>query len=170
MTMMRMRTTMMRASTKKRNDSRAARFPIHRSLAFPHRSYWGIMLPAVFLAFQLLISAASSTALRVPEPAPAKQHKPSPDDCIFYATVFTNEGRLLVGAEIHVHPTGKKRPDYEAWSDRRGEFAVRVPNGGDYDIQVKADKFITQVRTAHADTGKQDMVFHMDLQPEKKHK
>jgi hypothetical protein len=128
------------------------------------------MLPAVFLAFQILIFPTPSAALRVPESAPASQRKPSPDDCIFYATVFTNEGWLLVGAEIHVHPTGKKKPDYEAWSDRRGEFAVRVPHGGDYDIQVKADKFIAQVRTAHAETGQQNMVFHMEPQPEKKHK
>jgi hypothetical protein len=129
-----------------------------------------MMLPAIFLAFQLFLFPAPSTALSASEPMTAAQRKPSPDDCIFYATVFTNEGRLLVGAEIHVHPTGKKRPDYEAWSDRRGEFAVRVPHGGDYDIQIKADKFVTQIRTAHADTGQQSMVFHMELQPEKKHK
>jgi hypothetical protein len=159
-----------KASTKKKNENRAARFPLQRSLAFPHPGYWGIMLTAFFLAFQLLIFPAHSAAIGVPESALGAQRKPSPDDCIFYATVFTNEGRLLVGAEIHVHPTGKKKPDYEAWSDLRGEFAVRVPNGGDYDILVKADKFITQMRTAHADTGQQNMVFHMELQPEKKHR
>jgi len=154
----------------KKSNSRAPYFPMQRNPVRSSLNHWGIMLLAAILALQLLILTAPSVAVTATASAPATQRKPSPDDCIFYATVFTNEGRLLVGAEIHVHPTGKKRPDYEAWSDRRGEFAVRVPHGGDYDIQVKADKFITQVRTAHAETGQQDMVFHMEPQPEKKHK
>jgi hypothetical protein len=170
MTMMMTPMTTPGTPTKRKRDTRAACFSIQRDLAFTRLSYWGIMPLAVFLTFQLLIFPATSAAVHAPDSAPAFQRKPSPDDCIFYATVFTNEGRLLVGAEIHAHPTGKKRPDYVAWSDRRGEFAVRVPHGGDYDIQVKADKFITQVRTAHAETGQQNMVFHMELQPEKKPK
>ncbi len=157
-----------RASTATKNKLRATQSSMQQSLAFAHQSYWRIMLLAALLATQLLVFPASSIALSVPESAPANQHKPSPDDCIFYATVFTNDGHLLVGAEIHVRPTGKKKPDYEAWSDRRGEFAVRVPPGGDYDIQVKAEGFVQQVRTAHSDTGRQDMVFHMELQPKKK--
>jgi hypothetical protein len=126
------------------------------------------MLLAAFLALQTLIFANPPAPLGVPSSAPAFQRKPSPDDCIFYATVFTKEGKLLQGAEVHVRPTGKKRPDYEAWSDRRGEFAVRVSPGMDYDIIVKADGFITQVRTSNAQTGQQDMVFHMEPKPGKK--
>jgi hypothetical protein len=126
------------------------------------------MLLAALLASQFLFSPVPTAALGNLGLAAPTQHKPSPNDCIFYATVFTNEGRLLAGAEIHVRPTGKKKPDYEAWSDRRGEFAVRVPQGIDYDIEVRAKGFLTQVRKANAQTGRQDMVFHMEIQPEKK--
>jgi hypothetical protein len=127
-------------------------------------------LLAVLLASQFIFFSGSFSALAAHASAPATQHKPSPNDCIFYATVFTNEGRLLVGAQIHVRPTGKKKPDFETWTDRRGEFAVRVSPGLDYDIEVKAEGFITQVRKANAQTGKQDMVFHMEIQPPKKQK
>jgi hypothetical protein len=126
------------------------------------------MLLAAFLATRLLVFANPLAVLGVPASAPEIQRKPRSDDCIFYATVFTKEGKLLEGAEIHVRPAGKKRPDYQAWSDRRGEFAVRVSPGMDYDIIVKADGFLTQVRTANAQSGQQDLVFHMEHKPEKK--
>jgi hypothetical protein len=159
-------TTPRRPTTK--NDRRTDSNSIQRNPAFPHLSYRGIVLLGALLASHAFISPVPTFAFGVPGSAAPTQHKPSPDDCIFYATVFTNEGRLLVGAEIHVRPSGKKKPDYEAWSDRRGEFAVRVPQGIDYDIEVKAKGFISQVRKSHAETGHQDMVFHMELQPEKK--
>jgi hypothetical protein len=168
--MMMTKTMPMIRATTKQSDRRSPYFPIQRILSLPRLSYRGIMLLAVLVASQFLSFPGSFSALGATASAPANQRKPSPNDCIFYATVFTNEGRLLVGAEIHVRPTGKKRPDLEAWSDRRGEFAVRVPPGIDYDIEVKADGFITQVRKANAQTGKQDMVFHMELQPPKKQK
>lgn len=167
---MRMMTLPMKTPTKPttNNIRRAPFYLIQRIPLFPHLGCWGMMLIAAFLASQLLIFPGLSAAFGLSEFAYANQRKPSPNDCIFYATVFTNEGRLLVGAEIHVRPTGKKKPDLEAWSDRRGEFAVRVPPGVDYDIEVKAEGFVTQVRTANAQTGRQDMVFHMEPQPAKK--
>jgi hypothetical protein len=167
--MMTMRTTP-RTPTTKKNDPRAAYSLIQRIRSLRHLSYRGIALLAVSLASQFILFPALFSALGAHASAPTTQHKPSPNDCIFYATVFTNEGRLLEGAEIHVRPTGKKKPDFEAWTDRRGEFAVRVSPGQDYDIEVKAEGFITQMRTANAQTGKQDMVFHMELKPPKKQK
>jgi hypothetical protein len=126
------------------------------------------MLLTVFLAWQLLVFANPLAGLNHPAYAAAGQRKPSPEDCILYATVFTNKGNLLEGAEVHVRPKGKKRPDYEAFSDRRGEFSIHVEPGFDYDIEVKADGFATQLRTVNAQTGRQDLVFHMELKHGKK--
>jgi hypothetical protein len=96
-------------------------------------------------------------------------HKPSPNDCLLYATVFTEEGFLLPGADIYVHPVGKKKPVWEATSDRRGEFAVRVPPDGDYEIEVKAKGYVMQTHTVTAQLGERlDMTFHMPHQPSKK--
>jgi hypothetical protein len=101
--------------------------------------------------------------------APQGNHKPSPNDCLLYATVFTEEGYLLPGADIYVRPVGKKKPIWEATSDRRGEFAVRVPPDGDYQIEVKAKGYIMQTHTVTAQMGERlDMTFHMPHQPPKK--
>jgi hypothetical protein len=92
----------------------------------------------------------------------AATQKPSVNDCILSATVFTDEGRLLQGAEIRVHPAGKKKPNYEAISDRRGEFAVRVPTVGEFEIEIKASGFVAQTRRVTTAQGQRmEMVFHM---------
>jgi hypothetical protein len=126
------------------------------------------MLLAAFLASQFMAFANPPAVINLPAPPASSQRKPTPSDCIFYATVFTDQGRLLEGAEVHVRPKDKKKPVYEAWSDRRGEFAVHVSPGMDYDIEVKADGFVPQVRTVNAQTGQQDLVFHMEPKPGKK--
>jgi len=158
----------LRKSTTTKNDRPLASPRMQPTRTFPHLTYRGIMLLTVFLASQLLIFAHPPAALNHSAAAPSGQRKPSPNDCIFYATVFTNQGNLLEGAEVHVRPKGKKNPVYEAWSDRRGEFAVHVLPGMDYDIEVRADGFVPQVRTVNAQTGRQDLVFHMELKPGKK--
>ncbi len=164
--MMTMMTTPRKSTTT--NNLPVAYFCTQPNSPFLRPSFRGIMLLVVFLASQLFAFTNPPAALVLSASAPQSQHKPSPNDCIFYATVFTNEGKLLEGAEIHVRPTGKKKPDYEAWSDRRGEFAVHVSPGMDYDILVKADGFAPQVRTVNAQMGRQDLVFHMALKPGKK--
>lgn len=164
---MRMMTTP-RKSTTKKNDRPVAHPRMQPNRLFSQLTYRGIMLLAVFLASQLLIFANPPANPVHSASVAVGQRKPAPGDCIFYATVFTDKGNLLEGAEIHVHPNGKKRPDYVAWSDRRGEFAIHVDPGFDYDIAVKADGFVPQLRTVNAQTGRQDLVFHMQLKHGKK--
>jgi hypothetical protein len=122
------------------------------------------------------LAIASSDAFAIPSAHPSEgfsgpqsHHKPSPNDCLLYATVFTEDGYLLPGADINVHPAGKKKPIWEATSDRRGEFAVRVPPDGDYEIEVKAKGYIMQMQKVTAQLGERlDLVFHMPHQPAKK--
>jgi len=92
----------------------------------------------------------------------AQSGKPHPDDCILYGNVFTADGHLFQGADVHVRHSTDKKPKWDAVSDRRGEFAVRVPPQGDYVVEVRAKGFATQSRsvTAQAST-RLNLVFHM---------
>ncbi len=84
--------------------------------------------------------------------------------CLLFGTVFTDKGFALPGAEIRVKRTNEKKYRWEAHSDRRGEFAVRVPKGEDYEVNVKAKGYAPMVRAADAKaTGQVDLVFK--LQP-----
>ncbi len=83
-------------------------------------------------------------------------------DFVLFGTVFTEQGLALHGAEIRVHPAGRKKPHWEARSDRRGEFAVRVPRGADYELNVTANGFRGETRQISASNdNRRDMVFRL---------
>jgi len=141
---------------------------VQRGRSVCHAATQGILLLVFSLALQsaLLFSPAASLAAGMPARVP--QDRPSPNDCIFYATVFNDQGFYVVGAEARAHPAGHKKPEFDAWSDRRGEFAIRVSRLGSYEIQVKADGYITQSQTVTAQEGQKiDLVFHMVSKPKK---
>ena len=55
------------------------------------------------------------------------------DYALIYGTVWGADGRALGGIPIKIQRVGDKKPKWELVSDRRGEFAQRVPPGeGDY--------------------------------------
>jgi hypothetical protein len=131
-------------------------------------SFWNFRRILSISSILLAGTAAGAFVIAAAE-APPQHHKPSPNDCLLYVTVFTEDGHLLPGADAEVHPVGKKKPNWEATSDGRGEFAIRVPPDSDYEIDVKAKGFVAQTRTVTAQTGdRQDLVFNMPYQPKKK--
>ncbi len=86
------------------------------------------------------------------------------NDFLLFATVFTEKGLALPGAEVRVRRAGERKPRWEARSDRRGECAVRVPRGGEYKMSVSAKGYQEQTRKIDARTGSRgDLVFR--LQP-----
>ena len=106
----------------------------------------------------------------VPAARPAGQKKTQQESqCLLFGTVFTDQGFTVPGAEIKVRRASEKKSRWEANSDRRGEFAVRVPKGEDYEISVEAKGYTPMVRTADAKrTNRVDLVFR--LQPATKGK
>ena len=92
----------------------------------PHKA--GI---AAAVSFALFVSSA--LALKDPQ----KDQKPFG---LIFGTVYGPDDRPLYGVKIHIHPVGKKRPNWELMSDHRGEFAQRVPlNPADYEISGEAE-------------------------------
>jgi hypothetical protein len=65
-------------------------------------------------------------------------------------TVFRETGFSFAGVEIVVQwdVEGKKKKEWKARTDSRGEFAFRVPAGvGKYTVRVKADGHAPEERT-----------------------
>lgn len=107
------------------------------------------------------IACLAALAL-IPAVSTGQNKKPQPAYCLLYGNVFTEDGHLFEGAEVHIRRARDKKPKWETYSDRRGEFAVRVPPEGDYVVEVKAKGFATQTRTMTAQVNARlDMVFHM---------
>ncbi|MFY9583827.1 MAG: carboxypeptidase-like regulatory domain-containing protein [Candidatus Acidiferrales bacterium] len=98
------------------------------------------------------------------EPAAGDQGKKSAreSDFLMFGTVFTEAGLALRGAEIRVRRAGERKMRWEARSDRRGEFAVRVPRGAEYEINVSAAGHQAETRKIDARTGsRQDLAFQL---------
>lgn len=121
------------------------------------RLAWAGLLLASLCAGLLPVAGRTSSQKKTRQEAIESQ-------CLFFGTVFTGQGLALPDAEIRVRRTSEKKFRWEAHSDRRGEFAVRVPTGDAYEITVKAKGYAPMVRTADAKgTGRVDLVFK--LQP-----
>ncbi len=101
-------------------------------------------------------------------PAAGDQGKKSAhkDDFLVFGTVFTEVGLALPGAEVRVRRAGERKTRWEARSDRRGEFAVRVPRGTEYEISVSAAGRRAETRKIDAKVGsREDLVFRLAPAP-----
>lgn len=133
------------------------------------------MAPACFLLLALLCPPTALPAPAAPQ-EPEKQEearkprerKPKQaETCLAIGTVFTAEGFVLPGAEIRVRREGERKVRWRAQTDRRGEFAVRVPRGAEYVLEVAARGFTAVEHKLDArEADRQDLVFR--LQPDAK--
>ena len=85
-------------------------------------------------------------------------------DVVIFATVFTDHGFALPGARARVRRSDEKKFRWEALSDRRGEFAIRVQQGGEYELAIEARGFKPETRKidARAD-NRTDLTIQMEL-------
>ena len=111
----------------------------------------------ILLAGLLLALAPGSAAGE-----PQRDKGSHQDDFVVFGTVFTEKGFALPGAEVRVRRAGERKARWEARSDRRGEFAVRVPRGAEYEMTVTAAGYQEQTRKIDARTGnREDLVFRL---------
>jgi carboxypeptidase family protein len=112
---------------------------------------------------------ASSPAPRSPAPEttpakPGKQKYSHVNDFLIRGTVFSDQARSFPGVQLRIRKAGEKKFRWESYTNSRGEFAMRVPQGSDYEIVVRAKGFLEQIRPIDAKTGahEQSIVFRME--------
>lgn len=150
-----------RKKRKKRNNSRPDEF----QHPFPRLRH-----PTVRMMIPLLVLLCSLVAvparLQTAQPDEPKKKQRLADQFLIFGTVFEESGFLLPGAEIRVSRAGEKKVGWRQYSDRRGEFGVRVPTGAEYELTVKAKGFEEQSRKVDARSGsREDLVFRMKPLP-----
>jgi hypothetical protein len=133
------------------------------------------MAPACCLLVALLCPPAALPASAAPQVPERKEEAGKPregkpkqaETCLAIGTVFTAAGFALPGAEIRVRRQGERKVRWRAQTDRRGEFAVRVPRGAEYVLEVVARGFTAVEHKLDArEADRQDLVFR--LQPDAK--
>jgi hypothetical protein len=92
---------------------------IIRNRQFPVRSR---VLPIIFL----FATASVSALFAGDDPKPGEPY------ALIFGTVWTKANQPASGIRIKIRRADKKKADWERVSDRRGEFAQRVPAGKAY--------------------------------------
>ena len=133
---------------------------------------WAAALLVPFAASQAPIQQAA-TASQPQSSSSAntgKQRYSHANDFLIRGTVFTDKALSFPGVQIRIRRSGEKKFRWEDSSNSRGEFAIRVPQGGQYEMVVHAKGFADQAKTidARSGSGENNVVFRM--QPAKRGK
>ncbi len=142
-----------------------------------HRPQWiAILCTAMFVApFIMLFGQAqepapppsgSAPASQIPAATasqPGKKKYSHVNDFLIRGTVFTDKALSFPGVQLRIRKAGEKKYHWESYTNSRGEFAVRVPQGSDYEMVIRAKGFAEQTRTIDAKTGvnEESVVFRM---------
>lgn len=99
-----------------------------------------------------------------------KQKYSHANDFLIRGTVFTDKALSFPGVQLRLRRSGEKKFRWEDQTNSRGEFAIRVPQGTEYEMVVRVKGFADQTRTIDARTGsgENNVVFRME--PAKKGK
>jgi len=109
-------------------------------------------------------SAPGSQAPATTPDKPGKKKYSHGSDFLIHGTVFTEKALSFPGVQLRIRKAGEKKFRWESYTNSRGEFAVRVPQGSDYEMVVRVKGFAEQSRTIDAKTGAHEgsMVFRME--------
>jgi hypothetical protein len=127
-----------------------------------------LRIASVFLATFVLpcISAAQQPAPPPPSPteapaaappaAPAQEssstgkHKSKIPPFLILGTVFNEHALAFPGVEVRIRPMGSQKFRFTTYTNSRGEFAVRVPDGIEYEVVVRQKNYKEQTQAVSA--------------------
>lgn len=94
---------------------------------------------------------------------PAKKKYSHANDYLIRGTVFTEKALSFPGVELRIRKAGEKKFRWDTYTNSRGDFAVRVPQGSAYEMVVRVKGFAEQTRTIDAKSGanEENVVFRM---------
>lgn len=137
-----------------------------------HRQRWIIVLAATSMVWCLPLFAGQEPP-SPPESKPAAPESSSThktkhshaNDLLIRGTVFNDRALSLQGVKLSIRRAGEKKDRWETYTNSRGEFAIRVPQGSDYEIVAKTKGFAKQSRAINAKDGISDENFVFRLEP-----
>jgi hypothetical protein len=132
-----------------------------------HRKRCVIILAAICLTPVWSIIAeqdAATSAAKQPAPSDPSSSRKSKhsqaDDLLIHGTVFNERGLAVQGVKLRIRRADQKKPRWEAYTNSRGEFAVRVPKGPDYEIAAESKGFAKQSQAINGQS-EDSVVLHM---------
>ena len=129
-----------------------------------------LLAPCAVAVGQLQETGSPQPPTSVSAPAtstnkPAKKKYSHADDFLIHGTVFNDKALSAPGVQLRIRRAGDKKFRWESYTNSRGEFAVRVPHGSDYEMVVRAKGFTEQTRTIDAKSGENEESIAFRLEP-----
>jgi hypothetical protein len=118
-----------------------------------------IKCPLLF-AGQDAATSAGTQAATSDSSSVQKSKRSHADDLVIRGTVFNERGLALQGVKLRIRRSDQKKPRWEAYTNFRGEFAVRVPKGPDYEIAAESKGFAKQSQAINGQ-AEENVVLHM---------
>lgn len=150
----------MTSKTKKKRSDPLPGLSRHH---FSPLSHLNFVRATIACVLAVCFSGASLAAAAVPRFQSSSTSKSHAHDFLIFTTVFTDRGFALCGARTRVRRVEEKKFRWESVSDHRGELALRVPQGGEYEMTIEAHGFKTQTRKIDArDDLRADVTIRME--------
>ena len=95
-------------------------------------------------------SASPQVPASAPPPAPAQEssstskHKSKIPPFLIIGTVFNEHALAFPGVDVKIRRKGDKKFRYDTYTNSRGEFAIRVPDGIEYEVVVREKNYKEQ--------------------------
>jgi hypothetical protein len=135
-----------------------------------HSLRLGVAGAAVLLLCSTSLSArGQQSAPAAPAPAATQSQAPAPNapasssskgrkyshanDFLIRGTVFTPSALAFPAVQLRIRRATEKKFRWQTYTNSRGEFAVRVPQGLQYELVIHAKGFADQTRTVDATSG-----------------
>lgn len=95
---------------------------------------------------------------------PQKQKYSHANDFLIIGTVFDSKGYAFPNVQLKIRRSAEKKFRWQDSTNARGDFAVRVPQGSEYEMVVHVKGFADQTRDLDAKTGVSEarLVFRME--------
>jgi len=94
----------------------------------------------------------------------SKPHYSHANDFLVRGTVYNEKALSFPGAQLRIRRSGEKKFRWESYTNSRGEFAMRVPQGADYELVVHVKGYVDQARPINAKEGNDgSFIFRMEL-------
>jgi hypothetical protein len=96
------------------------------------------------------------TPASAPPPAPAQEsssaskHQSKIPPFLILGTVFNEHALAFPGVEIKIRRKGEKKFRFDTYTNSRGEFAIRVPDGIEYEVVVRQKNYKEQSQVVAA--------------------
>lgn len=88
--------------------------------------------------------AATPPAASAQESSSTTKHKSRIPPFLILGTVFDEHALAFPGVEVKIRRKGEKKFRYDTYTNSRGEFAIRVPDGIEYEVVIRQKNYKEQ--------------------------